>query len=72
MWTERRLALACELGGLVGVLAVTEGVPTGCTWVRECLSQRGRLRTASGRDKWVNVVLVTTGESSTSSVGWVV
>lgn len=63
--------LHVRLEGWWGVLAVTEGTPTGCSRVRECLSQQGRLRTTSGRDKWVNVVLVTMGESSASSVGCV-
>lgn len=68
---EAGTRLACEVGGLVtgvGVLVVTEGTPTGRSRVRECLSQRGRLPTTSGRDKWVNVVLVTMGESSRTVV----
>lgn len=69
---EREAGTSMWGWGVSGGLVLTEGTPTGCSRVRECLSQEGRLRTTSGRDKWVNVVLVTMGESSASSVGWVV
>lgn len=72
MWSWRRLVLTCEVGVPMGVLAVTEGVPTGSSRVRVSGSTGLTVRTTSGPDKWVNVVLVTMGGSSAGSVGLVV